>query len=296
MYLRIILVMFLWAICFPLITIGIEFSPHLTFAAIRAFLSGSVLLAMALVLGRQLPRDGMEWLALAVIGFGATTMAFYGMFHAAEFVSPGIATVIANTQPLLAALLAHWFLRERLDIRGQLGLALAFLGIILIAVPQFSSGGGDAFRIGTTYIIVSAIGISVSNVIIKRIATKIDPLMAMGWQLVFGSIPLALIAFATEEPTAVSWTVEFLGSLITLSLAGTALAYWMWCTVLKSVALSHANAFAFLVPVFGLGMGAAFYGERLSALGMAGIALTLLGIYQVTKGRNCSAAGDKDGI
>ena len=279
-----ILVMFLWAVCFPLITIGIEYSPHLTFAAIRALLSGGALLAVALVLGRPLPRSVKDWVALAAIGFGATTLAFFGMFHAAEFVSPGIATVIASTQPLMAALLAHRFLGERLSIRGQAGLVVGFLGIILISVPQLSAGGGDAFRIGIAYIVVAAIGITVSNVVIKRIATRIDPLMAMGWQLVIGGIPLAVIAAATEDPTAVRWTVEFLGSLIGLSLAGTALAYWIWCKVLKSVALSHANAFTFLVPMFGLGMGVGFYGEQLPAVAIAGIALTLLGIYQVAKG------------
>lgn len=281
---RLILVMFLWAICFPLITTGIEYSPHLTFAAIRALLSGGTLLAVALVLGHHLPRSVEDWLALAVIGFGATTLAFFGMFHAAEFVSPGIATVIASTQPLMAALLAHWFLGERLSIRGQVGLILGFLGIVLISVPQLSTAGGDAFRIGIAYIVVSAIGITVSNVVIKRIATRIDPLMAMGWQLVIGSIPLAVIAVATEDPTAVRWTVEFLGSLIGLSLAGSALAYWIWCKVLKSVELSRANAFTFLVPLFGLGMGVGFYREQLPAVAIAGIALTLLGIYQVAKG------------
>ena len=287
-----ILVMFLWAVCFPLITIGIEYSPHLTFAAIRALLSGGALLAVALVLGRQLPCGIKDWLALAAIGFGATTLAFFGMFHAAEFVSPGIATVIASTQPLMAALLAHWFLGERLSIRGKVGLVLGFLGIVLISVPQLAAGGGDAFRIGVSFIVVSAIGITVSNVVIKRIANRIDPLMAMGWQLVIGGIPLAIIAAATEDPTAVRWTGEFLGSLIGLSLAGTAFAYWLWCRVLKSVELSHANAFTFLVPVFGLGMGVVFYQEQLPTIAIAGIALTLLGIRQVAKGIDCRPVGE----
>ena len=281
---RLILVMFLWAICFPLITLGIEYSPHLTFAAMRAFLSGGALLALALVFGRPLPGSIKDWLAIAAIGLGATTLAFFGMFHAAEFVSPGLATVIAGTQPLMAALMAHWFLGERLSVRGRMGLVLGFLGIILISIPQLLTGGGGAFEIGVTYIVISSVGITASNVIIKRIANRVDPLMAMGGQLVIGSIPLAVIATVMEDPTAVRWTVTFLGSLIGLSLAGTALAYWLWCRILKSVELSHANAFTFLVPVFGLGMGVAFYGEQLSAVSMAGIALTLLGIYQVAKG------------
>lgn len=281
--LRLILVMFLWAICFPLITTGIEYSPHLTFAAIRAVFSGGVLLVVAFLLRRDMPRGFRDWLALTAIGFGATTLAFFGMFHAAEFVAPGVATVIASTQPLMAAVLAHCFLGERLRIRGQLGLALGFLGIVLISVPQLTAGGGDAFQIGVAYIVMAAIGITASNVVIKRIANRIDPLMAMGWQLVIGSIPLAVMAFATENPTSVRWTAEFIWSLIGISLAGTALVYWIWYRILRSVELSHANAFTFLVPVFGLGMGVSFYGEQLPAVVVAGIGLTLIGIYQVAK-------------
>ena len=36
----IVLVMFLWAACFPLIVAGFAYAPHLTFAALRAWLSG----------------------------------------------------------------------------------------------------------------------------------------------------------------------------------------------------------------------------------------------------------------
>lgn len=290
--LRLILVMFLWAICFPLIAIGIEYSPHLTFAAIRALLSGVVLLIVALVLGEHLPRSFREWLALSAIGLGATTMAFYGMFHAAEFVAPGIATVVASTQPLMAAILAHWIIGERLNFMGKVGLALGFFGIVLISFPQLSADGGAAFQTGIAYIVVAAIGITVSNVFIKWIVNRVDPLMAMGLQLIIGSIPLGIIAVATEDTATVRWTAEFIGSLIGLSLAGTALVYWIWCKVLQSVELSHANAFTFLVPLFGLIMGVSFYGEELSTVSMMGIALTLLGIYQVARGIDLSASRD----
>lgn len=288
----IISVMFLWSICFPLITTGIEYSPHLTFAAIRALLSGGALLAVAFILKRDLPSNIKDWIALAIVGFGATTLAFFGMFHAAEFVSPGFATVIASTQPLMAAMLANWFLKERLSFRGKVGLVLGFLGIVLISVPKFTAGGGDAFQIGVAFIIMSTIGITISNVAIKRIATRIDPLMAMGWQLIIGSVPLTLIAITTEDVSSVRWTTEFLGSLIGLSLVGTALAYWLWCIVLKSVELSHANAFTFLVPLFGISIGLSFYGEQLSIELIVGIALTLFGIYQVAKAASHQTGGE----
>ena len=77
--LQIVTVMFLWAICFPLITMGLPFAPHMTFAAIRAFIAGATLLIIALIMRRTLPRGYKIWLILTLVGLGATTLGFYGM-------------------------------------------------------------------------------------------------------------------------------------------------------------------------------------------------------------------------
>lgn len=280
---KIILVMLLWSACYPLITIGIEFSPHLTFASLRAILAGLSLTGLAIALRRPLPRERRVWAMVAVIGIGATGFGFLGMFHAAEFVSPGIATVIANTQPLLAAVLASVVLNERLTRRGKAGLTLGFVGILVITSPQFFSGGQENYALGIAYIILAALGITMSNVVIKRIAGEVDVLMAMGLQMLIGSIPLVIIAWAMEEPAAIRWSFTFVGVLLALSLLGTALVYWLWFSILEKAPLNQANAFSFLIPVFGLTMGVLLYGESLGWLQLAGIALAILGVGLVTR-------------
>ena len=197
---KIVLVMFLWAICFPLIVAGFAYAPHLTFAALRAFIAGAALVAVGLLLGRRWPRGLRVWITLVFVGLGATSLAFLGMFNASEFVSPGIATVIANTQPLLAAVLASLFLGERLDLRGKFGLVLGFSGIVVIVLPQLSTVNGDSYLAGVGYILLAAFGISVSNVLIRRVAPQVDALMAMGSQLLIGGVPLAVGALVLEDP------------------------------------------------------------------------------------------------
>lgn len=290
---QIILVMLLWAACFPLIIAGIEFAPHLTFAALRAILAGVVLTALALALRRPLPKEGRVWAMIAVVGLGATSLGFLGMFHAAEFVSAGIATVIASTQPLLAAGLAGIVLNERLTAHGKAGLALGFVGILVIASPQLFSDGQNNYILGYAYIILAALGITVSNVLIKRIAGNVDALMAMGLQMLIGSIPLILGAWAMEEPTAIRWSFTFVAALLGLSLFGSALVYWLWFSVLEKAPLNRANAFSFLIPIFGLTMGALFYGESLGWSQLIGIALTVLGVGLVTRRGTRSVAADK---
>ncbi len=287
---KIILVMFLWAICFPLIVAGFAYAPHLTFATLRALVAGAALLAVGLALGRPMPRGVRVWVMLAFVGFGATSLAFLGMFHAAEFVSPGIATVIANTQPLLAAVLAGSFLGEYLDLRGKLGLALGFGGIVFIAAPELFSAQGESYALGIAYILLAALGITFSNLLIRRIAGQIDAIMGMGIQMLIGSVPLGIAALVMEEPSSVDWSMRFVVILLVLSLFGSSLAYWLWSSVLEKTELNRANAYSFLVPIFGLSMGALFFGETLGWPDYIGIALTLAGIALVTSKRTPALA------
>jgi drug/metabolite transporter (DMT)-like permease len=275
---QLIVVMVLWAVCFPLITVGIAYAPHLTFAAMRGTIAGVALLLVAVALQRPVPRSIRMWGMLALVGLGATTFGFFGMFHAAEFVSPGIATVIANTQPLLAAVPAQIFLRERLDRRGKAALILGFAGVLLLTMPQMLGAGGQTYRTGVAYIVLAALGVTFSNLLIRRLAGEVDSVMAMGVQLLIGSLPLWLAALLLDRPQMTVWSLEFTAALLALSLLGTSLAYWLWCAVLARVELNRANVFTFLVPLFGLAIGVLWFGEQLDGPQLLGIGLTVGGV------------------
>src|SRR3546814_19011216 len=106
----------------------------------RAALAVLCLVSFGAVFNRPVPRGARSWGLIALVGLGATSLGFLGMFHAAEFVSPGLATVIANAQPLVAAVLAHMFLGERLMLPGQVGLMAGLAGIADIAWPGLAAG------------------------------------------------------------------------------------------------------------------------------------------------------------
>ncbi len=90
-----------------------------------------------------------------------------------------------------------------------------------------------------------------------------------------------VVAWTFEQPQDVTWSTGFLFALMSLSLLGTALVYWLWFSILEKVPLNRANAFSFLIPVFGLSMGVLFYGETIGWLEAGGIALVLGGIILV---------------
>src|SRR3546814_10508953 len=101
--------------------------------------------------------------------------------------------------------------------------------------------------------------------------------------LLIGAAPLALLSMLTEDISSLTWSTEFVLVLVALSVFGTSLAFWLWFEALEKVALNRANAFTFLVPIFGLAIGAALFGERLAWIQAAGVVLVLVGIVLVQR-------------
>ena len=280
---RLVLVMFLWALCFPLITVGLALAPPLTFAALRAFVAGAGLLLPAIWLRRAWPRGWRVWLGLLGTGLTVTSMGFGGMFLAGGLVSPGLATALANVQPLIAAVLGFFLLGERLGLRRRVGLSLGFAGILLVALPGFGVNGANSSPAGISYILLGAVGVAMGNVLLKKLVGQVDLLMATGWQFVLGVVPLLALAWVWETPGQVVWSGSFVAVLLVLGLLGTAVAFALWFSLLHRSELNRLNTATFLTPAFALILGALFFSESLQWAEMGGIALILIGVLWASR-------------
>jgi drug/metabolite transporter (DMT)-like permease len=272
------------ALCYPLILAGASSAPHLTFAALRALIAGLVLAAVAVHLGRPIPREPRTWAYLALIGVGTISFGYLGMFRGAEFVSPGMATTITHVQPFIAALLAYPILAERPTSRQLVGLMLGFGGVLVIAIPPWIGGRSSDFPLGFFYLVIAATGVATGNVLTRKVAGNVDPIVATSAQCLFGFVPLSAAAVLVEDPLAVAWSCSFIGSLLGLALVGTALARCLWFTLLSRVALHEGNAFTFLTPFIALGYGAVFFGEAIETSTIFGLLVAALGILLVELG------------
>lgn len=279
-----VLVMFLWALCYPLVATGLSYVPPLFYGFLRALISGLVLLGLGWYLGRPRISGRRSWVLVCAIGFTATTIGFWGMFYAGGILSPGLATVLSNTQPLIAAALALPFLHERMDRRALMGLLVGFFGVLLVS---FGSGGlpEGTLVLGIAYVLVAALGLAVGNVIMKMVSTRIDIINAMGWQLLIGAMPLVLLSFALETNHSLNLDLNFLVNLLILSLFGTALPFVIWFWLLRKRPLHKLNSFSFLTPVIGLGLGYIFYAETLTLVQIGGVIAVISGVWLVNDGR-----------
>jgi drug/metabolite transporter (DMT)-like permease len=89
----------------------------------------------------------------------------------------------------------------------------------------------------------------------------------------------------------VVWNAEFVGLLLFLALVGTSFATALWYRLLQSSEVGELTLFLFLVPVVGLAVAAAAFGEPLSRLEVGGALLTVAGIGATTRERSRGQPG-----
>ena len=274
--------MLLWAICYPLITLSLPYAPIMLTAFLRAALAGMILIVLAKLLGRSMPKGLTVWIHIIVIGLTATSIGFWGMFYAGSLISPGLATVITNTQPMIAAVFGWYFLDERLSKTSAVGIIAGFIGILIISVETVLVENSQMI-VGILYILIAATGVAISNVLLKKLSNKADILYTVGFQLLIGAIPLGLLTVNLPDNYQIPLNLSYLSVLLALALLGAALPYILWFWLMDKAPLYKLNVFSFLTPIFGLILGSVYFSESLSLYQWGGVFIIVVAILWVNK-------------
>jgi drug/metabolite transporter (DMT)-like permease len=124
---------------------------------------------------------------------------------------------------------------------------------------------------------------AISVVIFKRmhIESRNDLLSVTTWQMVYGMLPLVLIAWFTDERPIV-WSGHFIGALAYNAVGGMAIATLLWLYILQRLPATISGLNALAVPIVGVIAAWIQLGERPSAAEGAGMLLILSGLALLT--------------
>lgn len=267
----------IWGSNFVVIKLALGTLPPLLFAALRfAF---AVLPAVFF-----LPRPATGWRNLAAYGL-LIGVGQFGVLYLAmrSQISPGLASLVVQTQVFFTLLLAMQLARERVQGYQWLALLLAAGGIATIAVHT----DGSTTVLGVAMVLFAAFCWASANIVGKR-AGKVNMLAYMVWTSVFAVPPLILLTLLVEGPAAVAQglreaTWGTWAAVLWQSWGNTLFGYGIWSWLLARHAAATIVPMALLVPIFGMGCSALLLGESLpdwklgaAALVMSGLALNLL--------------------
>ena len=263
----------LWGGSFLFMRMGAaEFGP-VVLSALR--LIGASMLLLPLLLWRgQWAALRSHWRPIFMVGITNSALPFVCFAYAALSVSAGLMAIFNAATPLFAAVIAWWWLRDKLTPLRVAGLLIGFVGVAALAWDKASfKPGGSGWAVLACLAASLLYGFSANFT--KRKLTGVPPLaVAAGSQLgasLFLLLP-AVWLWPAQAPSHRAWLMAAL-----LAFACTGLAYLMFFRLIAKVGPSNTITVTFLVPLFAVLWGRVFLGEVLTLAMGLGCLVILLG-------------------
>jgi len=266
-----LLIVAMWGLNFTVIRFGLDEFPPFTFAAWRFALVGLPVLFI--------PRPKLSWGLLAGIGSFMFGGQFVFLFFAMQAgLPPGLTSVLVQLQGPLTVVLAALFLHEHAT-RGQwLGLAIAGVGVVVIARSVEGSVGVLAVLLA----LMSALTWAAGNLFF-RAARGVSLFAVTAWSSVLPIVPLTAAALVLDGPTALltpilaptwkGWFVLFYTVAPVMWLG-----YMIWGTLLRTYPAAKVGPISLLVPCTALMFSSFLVDEPIGGLRLFGIVVVLAGV------------------
>jgi drug/metabolite transporter (DMT)-like permease len=210
--------------------------------------------------------------------------------HYAQYLglSAGIVALILAVQPLLTSMVARRWMHERLAPRQWTGIALGLAGVLLVVwhkidVREMTLGALVAVTVGL-------LGVTAGTLYQRVFCPTVDLYSAAWIQFAASLALLAPLAFAFEG-ARVQWSWALAGSIAFLVILASIFAVNALHTLMRHGQATKVTSILYLTPIVAVVLEYLLFGEVPSALTLAGIAVTCLGVALVTAraGRQAAA-------
>lgn len=287
-YLALALICIIWGTTYTAIKYAIVDFPPFLLVGIRQTAAGLLLLILAYGSGKiQMPDRryiGLQALTGLATITGGNGFVTWGM----QYVSSGLAAIIGSLTPVLVVLLSlAWHGKERIHGRMVLGVLLGFGGLALIFREGWQDFGIAEYRWGIAGCFASCFTWSLGTVMAKQWnSSKVSPLLNAGLQITAGGLGGFVMSFFFDSDHIIHHTTKGWMSVAYLALIGSALAFTLYMFVLKHLSATISSLYTYINPVVAILLGWALLGEALTAWEVAGMAVTILGVWIVNSKRS----------
>jgi O-acetylserine/cysteine efflux transporter len=262
-----------WGTNFVVIKLSLDAFPPFLFAALRftfAFLP----------LAFFIPRPQVSWGNLCAYGLAIGVGQFGILFFAIDGrISPGLASLVVQTQVFFTIGLAMFFAKERLRLYQAVAVLIAMTGLGTIALHT----DADTTFIGLALIVFAGLSWGIGNTVSRR-AGSINMLSYVVWASAFSLPPLFLISWIFEggweqmSTSIISAPMGAWAGVFWQSWGNTVFGYAAWAWLLSKHPAAVVAPAPLLVPIFGMGASAYFLSEPLPLWKILAAGLVIAGL------------------
>ena len=273
---------FMWGSSYLFIKIGVDHGlTPFTLIMLRLGIGFVLLATVVRLAGEALPREPRMYGHLFVMGVINIAIPFALITFAEQTVTSSLAAVINSAVPLLVIVIASIFLaNEAITVNRLAGLVIGFIGVaILVGFDVADLGSANA--IGELALLGSTLSYAVGAVYSRAHIHGLRPMIPAVFQVGFALVVVTILAFVFEKPQATTFTPESLFAIVWLGLLGSGVAYLGFFRLLRDWGATRTSLVAYLLPVYGIALGALVLSEPIAQSTLLGTGLVIAGIALV---------------
>lgn len=282
-HLSLFAVCWIWGLAFVAVKVVLGEASFITVNLVRFCLASLFLFPVLLVYRKHRPRlTNADRARVLVAGICAVYGYHLAVNYGTTLLPAGTAGLLANTTPIYAAVLAYFFLGEKMGALRVGGILFALGGVALITVY----GAGEPISAGRlqgiAFVLLAAFSWAVYTVVLRPLTRAHGVIFVTSYSILVGALlqlPLLSGGCMTElrAVTAGGWAW-----LLFLGLGSTVIGYFLYAKGIEGLGATVAAYYTYLIAPIALFWGWAILGESINPAILLGTGMILLGLLAVS--------------
>ena len=213
--------------------------------------------------------------------FGLTLFGFnyYLLYNAQAHINSALTSIAFSTLMIVNIINARLWFKTRISNQVYYGGALGLMGIVTLFWPQISNVSfGNSTLLGLGLCLIGVLFASTGNMIsIKNQHNNMAVLPATAWGMLYGSSFMLVLALIQGQTFNFSFTVQYISSLLYLSIFGSVIAFGCYLTLLARIGAHKASYATIMFPAVAVVISSFVEGFTWDSYTFIGLGLMLAG-------------------
>ena len=284
-FLMMMVAVIVWACAFPLISLGLKELSFINLTIMRFFIVCIVLILLLILKANWFSKIyKKDIIPIFLLGFFGVIVYHLGLNYGELLISPGAASLIIATIPILIIILAVIFLKEKITLSQLFGVIFALIGVIIISI-----WGKENTLIEIEYIFaalavfIAAIMGAIYTIIGKKLLTRYNGISLTAYAMLLGSIGLIPFFSKSLITEVINLSLQGWFAVIFLGVFSTIIGYGIWYIALRIKTASEISIYLYIIPVLSTILSYFILGDIVTRYFIIGGTLVIIGLYLVNR-------------
>ncbi len=283
-----------WGSTYLAIRIAVTDMPFLTFAGVRFFTAGALILIFSRLKGWSFPRSRQDYKTIIFAGLMLLFVSNGLICWAEQWLESSLTALLIASVPLFMALIEVIVPRDhRIGLLGWLGLVIGFAGVAFLVSPHLNLGNQTLPAM--LAVLAASLNWAIASIYLKRRTVGGTMMPNVGIQMFAAGTAFFIAAHFSGGISLAGASSSGIGALLYLIFIGSILAYSAFNYMLKALPAAKAGTYAYINPVVAVILGALILNEAITLQNIIAAVIILGGVIlvQTSKVKPVKAAKPK---